>query len=468
MRDSIIHASSRFEFSMRLLDILALFIAGQLSGMIRFNTLLVKTEPIHAVLLYFCCGLAFLIFPQFDLYLSWRGRSLLRMLLQFSLSWALVLSIGIIFSFLIHDAGGLSRIWIISWFLSGLLLLMFFRATEYFILNYLRKKGFNKKYVLIVGYGPIGREMHRRALQNKWYGYEVKAIQADAADVGAMDDPSIVRISDITHVPAYLTDNDIHEIWISLPIDSSSALNELHYLLRNALVDIRWIPDILSMRIISNRMAEFLGFPTVELNRPISRGMSGVLKLLFDKIFSATVLILLAPLFLVIAAGIKYSSSGPVFFKQPRLGLNGKKFNIYKFRSMEVHQENGSLTQATSNDSRTFKIGKFIRRTSLDELPQFINVLLGDMSVVGPRPHALQHNDMYKGLLDLYMLRHRVTPGITGWAQIHGYRGETDTVDKMEKRVQFDLYYIQNWSLWMDFKIIVWTAFKGWTGGNAY
>lgn len=468
MQDSIISDSSRFKFSMRLLDVLALGIAGEISALIRFNTLLMKTEPIHAVLLYFCCGLAFLLFPQFDLYLSWRGRSFLEMLLQLSLSWGLVLAIGVIFSFLIHDVGALSRLWIFFWFLSGLLLLMFIRAIIYSILNYLRKKGFNKKYVLIVGYGPIGREMHRRALQHKWYGYEVKAIQSDAADAGAMDNPSIVRITELIDVPKYVVANGIHEIWISLPISSSIPLNKLHYLLRNALVDIRWIPDILSMRILSNRITDFLGFPTVELNQPISRGLSGMIKLLFDKIFSLTALILLAPLFLVIAACIKYSSSGPVFFKQPRLGLNGKKFNIYKFRSMKVHQEDGTVTQATSNDSRVFRIGQFIRRTSLDELPQFINVLIGDMSVVGPRPHALHHNDMYTDLLDLYMLRHRVTPGITGWAQIHGHRGETDTLDKMEKRVQFDLYYIQNWSLWMDFKIIIWTAFKGWTGKNAY
>jgi len=129
---------------------------------------------------------------------------------------------------------------------------------------------------------------------------------------------------------------------------------------------------------------------------------------------------------------------------------------------------NGTVTQAKKNDARTTKFGRFLRRTSLDELPQFINVLLGDMSIVGPRPHALQHNEMYKDRLELYMLRHRVKPGITGWAQIHGYRGETDTIDKMEKRVQFDLYYIKNWSLWMDVRIILWTAFKGWTGNNAY
>ncbi|HEV2609943.1 MAG TPA: sugar transferase, partial [Noviherbaspirillum sp.] len=153
---------------------------------------------------------------------------------------------------------------------------------------------------------------------------------------------------------------------------------------------------------------------------------------------------------------------------QPRLGLNGKKFNVYKFRSMKMHQEHGVVKQATKDDPRITPIGAFLRRTSLDELPQFINVLLGDMSVVGPRPHALQHNEMYKDLLEMYMLRHRVKPGITGWAQIHGHRGETDTVDKMAKRVQFDLHYIQNWSLWMDIRIIIWTAFKGWTGKNAY
>jgi putative colanic acid biosynthesis UDP-glucose lipid carrier transferase len=219
---------------------------------------------------------------------------------------------------------------------------------------------------------------------------------------------------------------------------------------------------------LSHKMVDFLGFPAVDVNRPRSSGLNGLFKDIFDRAFALTALILLAPLFLVLAACIKYSSPGPIFFKQPRLGLNGKKFNVFKFRSMKVHQEFGTVKQATQNDPRITRIGQFIRRTSLDELPQFLNVLIGDMSVVGPRPHALQHNAMYQDLLELYMLRHRVKPGITGWAQIHGYRGETDTLDKMEKRVEFDLQYIQNWSFLMDLKIIFWTAFKGWTGNNAY
>ena len=196
--------------------------------------------------------------------------------------------------------------------------------------------------------------------------------------------------------------------------------------------------------------------------------VGGVSKRAFDILASGGALLVLSPVLLGIWLAVRLESPGPGLFRQRRGGYQGRPFYILKFRTMKTHQEHGKVTQATRNDPRITSIGRFLRRTSLDELPQFINVLLGDMSVVGPRPHALQHNELYKDLLKMYMLRHRVKPGITGWAQIHGHRGETDTVDKMEKRVQFDLHYIQNWSLWMDIRIIVWTAFKGWTGNNAY
>jgi putative colanic acid biosynthesis UDP-glucose lipid carrier transferase len=219
---------------------------------------------------------------------------------------------------------------------------------------------------------------------------------------------------------------------------------------------------------LAHRTIEFLGMPVVELNHAASTGMLGIAKELFDRLFAASVLLMLAPLFLTIAIAIKATSPGPVFFSQPRLGLNGRRFKVLKFRSMKPHQEQGQVTQATKDDPRITPVGSFLRRTSLDELPQFFNVLMGDMSVVGPRPHALVHNDLYKDKLTMYMQRHRVKPGITGWAQINGYRGETDTDEKMARRIQFDLYYIQHWSFWMDLKIITWTAFKGWTNKNAY
>jgi putative colanic acid biosynthesis UDP-glucose lipid carrier transferase len=390
------------------------------------------------------------------------------MFLRLAGAWGLVLLLGVLFSFLIHHVGSLSRLWVSYWFLVGIVFLGASRAVVHTALGVLRKKGMNVKRVIIVGYGSIAQEMHKRAMQHDWYGYDVKAVHANPTDLRRISDPSIVHLSELEEIPRYAAANGIDEIWITLPMSASEQLLRLQRLLRNALVDIRWVPDTLSMQMLSCRMVDFMGFPTVDLNAPVSNGLGGVAKELFDKAFAFVALVLLAPLFLVLAILIKLSSAGPVFFRQPRLGLNGRRFNVYKFRSMRLHEEHGVVKQATQNDPRVTPIGAFLRRTSLDELPQFINVLKGEMSVVGPRPHALQHNEMYKDLLELYMLRHRVKPGITGWAQIHGYRGETDTVDKMAKRVQFDLHYIQNWSLWMDLKIIAWTAFKGWTSDNAY
>lgn len=179
--------------------------------------------------------------------------------------------------------------------------------------------------------------------------------------------------------------------------------------------------------------------------------------------------VLILPLCLAIAVAIRVTSPGPVLFKQYRTGINGRKFRVYKFRSMVVHREgDSSITQATRNDVRVTKVGAFLRKTSLDELPQFFNVLQGRMSIVGPRPHALTHNEYYKDLVESYMQRHKVKPGITGWAQVSGYRGETDTLDKMQKRVEFDLWYIDNWSVWLDLKIIFLTIFKGFVNKNAY
>jgi putative colanic acid biosynthesis UDP-glucose lipid carrier transferase len=457
-----------FELLRRLADVVLLIAAAHLASYLSFNAPLNTTAPIHTVMLYSCATLAFFTFHKSGIYGSWRGRFMPFMFGRLFTSWALVLLVGLFFSFLLHRVGELSRLWLFYWYLTGIIFLALYRIVVYFSLRFLRRKGFNTKRVVIVGYGQTGQEMHKRALRQDGYGYEVVAIHADDEVAVNLDDPSIVHIKTLDSIQDYVTANRIHEIWITLPISASAQLHELQYLLRNALIDVRWVPDTLGLQMLSNRMVDFLGLPTVDLNRPVSHGLRGVIKHLLDKLFALVALTGLVPLFAVIAVCIKYASPGPVFFKQARLGLNGKQFMVYKFRTMKVHQEHDKVTQATQNDPRITPIGQFLRRTSLDELPQFINVLLGDMSVVGPRPHALQHNEMYEEILELYMVRHRVRPGITGWAQIHGLRGETDTVDKMETRVQYDLHYIQNWSFLMDFRILLWTTFKGWSGKNAY
>jgi putative colanic acid biosynthesis UDP-glucose lipid carrier transferase len=321
--------------------------------------------------------------------------------------------------------------------------------------------------IIIVGYGATGRELHRRAVAQQRMTYQMVATW-DGESAAPLD----ARIETLTDLDELSTAVDRHradEVWITLPLAEHDTLRRLCSQLGNTLADIRWIPDVLSLDRLSHRGADFLGLPVIELNRPACDGLAGVSKAWFDRVFAAVALVGLSPLLLVIAAAIKCTSAGPVFFSQPRLGLNGRPFRLLKFRSMRLHQEaEGQLTQATRNDPRITPLGRFLRKTSLDELPQFFNVLAGDMSVVGPRPHALVHNDLYKDKLAMYMQRHRVKPGITGWAQINGYRGETDTDDKMARRVELDLYYIRHWSFRMDLNIILWTTFRGWTDANAY
>lgn len=223
------------------------------------------------------------------------------------------------------------------------------------------------------------------------------------------------------------------------------------------------------MQLLNHRVSEVAGLYAIDLSvSPIS-GVARLVKRLEDLLIGSLICLLISPVCLLIALAIKLTSPGPVLFKQYRTGVNGANFKVYKFRSMKVHQEaSGSVTQATKGDTRITPIGNFLRKTSLDELPQFFNVIQGRMSIVGPRPHALAHNEYYKDLVESYMKRHKVKPGITGWAQVNGLRGETDTLDKMEKRVRYDLWYIDNWSLWLDLKIIFLTIFKGFINKNAY
>lgn len=325
----------------------------------------------------------------------------------------------------------------------------------------------NARRVIIVGYGESGRELHRRASLGDGAGYQVVATCDN--DGAAPLDARIDVLTGFNELGPAVERHRAHEVWITLPLDHSGKLQALLHQLENTLVEIRWIPDLAALHTLGHRAVHFLGLPAIDLHRPASAGIAGLAKEIFDRLFAAAVLLLLSPLLLVIALAIKCTSAGPVLFSQLRTGLNGRQIRVWKFRTMRQHREaDGRLTQATRDDPRITPVGRFLRRTSLDELPQFFNVLTGDMSVVGPRPHALQHNDLYKDKLAMYMQRHRVKPGITGWAQINGYRGETDTDEKMARRIELDLHYIRHWTFRMDLKIILWTAFKGWVDDNAY
>jgi putative colanic acid biosynthesis UDP-glucose lipid carrier transferase len=228
------------------------------------------------------------------------------------------------------------------------------------------------------------------------------------------------------------------------------------------------VPDFFETHLFHGQWSSLGGVPIVSVFDTPFWGADGWLKKIQDLVLGSLILLLAAVPMLIIAAAVKLSSKGPIFFRQRRYGINGKEITILKFRTMTVTEDGQTIPQATKNDSRLTPIGGFLRRHSLDELPQFVNVVRGEMSIVGPRPHAVAHNEFYRKKVKGYMLRHKVKPGITGWAQINGWRGETNDLYKMEKRVEHDLWYIRNWSFWLDLKIIFLSILRGFASPNAY
>jgi len=262
---------------------------------------------------------------------------------------------------------------------------------------------------------------------------------------------------------------DFDELWLALPMSRQEEISRYIKALQHHFINIRLFADVQKLPLFNPTATKVAGTTFIDLVTSPRQREDVWSKSLFDRLFALCALLLLSPLLLAIAALVKLTSRGPIFFCQRRKGVDGREFTILKFRSMHVHKEAaGQLTQAGKNDKRVTPVGRFLRRTSLDELPQFINVLSGQMSVVGPRPHALEHDDLYMRLIDGYMYRYRIKPGITGWAQINGARGETTKVESMARRVALDLFYIQNWSFWLDLKIVAMTVFKGFVGKNAY
>ncbi|MCB5206891.1 undecaprenyl-phosphate glucose phosphotransferase [Methylovorus mays] len=295
---------------------------------------------------------------------------------------------------------------------------------------------------------------------------------------GFFEDRSVDRVSSELHYPIlgrlesmaeYVKEHHINTIYLSLPMASQPRIMKLLDDLKDTTASIYFVPDIFMTDLIQGRVDQVENIPVVSVCETPFTGFDGLLKRTADIAFSLLILILISPILLVIAIGVKMSSPGPVIFKQRRYGLDGEEILVYKFRSMTVCEDGAKVTQATKNDQRTTKFGAFLRRNSLDELPQFINVLQGRMSVVGPRPHAVSHNEMYRKLIKGYMIRHKVKPGITGWAQVNGLRGETETLDKMKARIDYDIDYLRNWTPKLDMYIIYKTVSVVFTGEkNAY
>ncbi|MBL0420193.1 undecaprenyl-phosphate glucose phosphotransferase [Ramlibacter sp. AW1] len=259
------------------------------------------------------------------------------------------------------------------------------------------------------------------------------------------------RLSDIA---PFVKAHRVQLIYLSLPMASQPRIKELLDALKDTTASVYFVPDMFVTDLIQGRTDEVCGLPVISVCETPFRGPAGLLKRTSDVVLSSLFLLMLSPLLLAIAIAVKLTSPGPVIFRQRRYGLDGEQIVVYKFRSMRVVEDGEQIRQAQRNDDRVTPIGAFLRRTSMDELPQFVNVLQGRMSIVGPRPHAVAHNEFYRSLIKSYMVRHKVKPGVTGWAQVNGYRGETDSLEKMEGRIRYDLDYLRNWSLRLDLYII--------------
>lgn len=337
------------------------------------------------------------------------------------------------------------------------------RLALYLGLRAGRRRGKYLRRVVIVGAGRVGRRLKEAFEQYPWMGFDT---------VGFLDDhkagPEVVgRTADLARLldAADAEGNPIQYVYIALPLEAAEKIEHVLNDTSTRLSHVYLVPDIFEFDILNSRVTDLHGMPVIHLMDEGPMDFRRAVKRVIDILFSLVVLIVLSPLLLGIAIAVKWSSPGPVFYKQERMGLNGKTFNMLKFRSMPVDAEKQTgAVWASPGEKRATRVGALLRRTSLDELPQFLNVLKGDMSVVGPRPERPVFISEFRDQVPRYMMRHKMKAGITGWAQVNGWRGDTS----IEKRIEFDLYYIQHWSLKMDLKIMLMTAWKGFVHENAY
>jgi putative colanic acid biosynthesis UDP-glucose lipid carrier transferase len=405
---------------------------------------------------------------MFALYRSWRDGFFKEVIFNALLSWTVAFCLILFYVFFTKSSLDYSRVVAAIWFSLTCFLLFFWRLCFGLFLRDMRRKGLNTRSVAIIGVTKEGQRLAKEIMEHPETGFRLNAV---------FDDRDASRLPESFHgtLQGNISDgverarlNEFDVVYIALPLTAEKRITEILHLLGNTTVNVQIVPNLFMYSIMSASMAHVGQVQTISVYCNPMRGTYALIKRIEDVVLSTIILTLIAIPLVIIAIAVKSTSKGPIIFKQDRYGLNGKRIKVWKFRSMSVTENADVVTQATKNDVRITPLGAFLRRTSLDELPQFINVLQGRMSVVGPRPHAVAHNEEYRKAVDYYMLRHKIKPGITGWAQINGWRGETDTIDKMEMRIKYDLDYIRRWSLWLDFKIVFYTIFRSFTDKNAY
>lgn len=416
-------------------------------------------------------GFALVFFNQATgVYSGWRGRSLFAGCKRVLQAWVLTWMFLVVLAFLLKSSEHFSRLTVSLWAVLTPIGLFGYRLIIRLILGQLRATGWNKKRIAIIGAGVLGERIAATLNEAKMFGYTPTAFYDDDPEKLAS---KLNNIPVLGNIETLLSEPHLEalydEIYITLPLRAEERIKQILNTLSDSSITVKFVPDFFSFDLLHSHITDIGGVPIISVyESPLSSSGNAILKRAEDILLSIIIVVFISPLLIGIWSAIKLTSAGPAIFRQRRYGMNGEEITILKFRTMTVSEDDVAISQVKKNDARVTRLGAFLRRTSLDELPQFFNVIAGSMSIVGPRPHACAHNEQYRKLIPKYMLRHLVKPGITGWAQIHGWRGETDTLHKMEKRVEFDLHYIDNWSVWLDIKIIILTFIKGFINKNAY
>lgn len=436
--------------------------------------------PYTVLMLLLLVGM-WVTYDQFGLYRS--NSSHTRKAFSLFKAWTLVFAFLLMVGFATKQTETFSRLLVGQWYVLGYVIQVVLHYSIRELQIRLLRRTVSPENVLIVGTGRLARYLHNKISNNPWLGQRVIGCLAlpatdktpsdngftrlhEPSDFASLSDPGVVGQFD--EMMAIIEQHDIDTVYFAIPLDASELIEGMYFSLLDKHVAVHWVPDIYSLLLVNHSVREIAGLPVLTLSETPLTGTRLLLKAIEDVLLSGLVLLLVSPLLLIIALAIKLDSPGPVFFRQARKGWSGKTFHIWKFRSMHVHQpDNGIVKQATRDDPRITRVGGFLRKTSLDELPQLINVLRGEMSLVGPRPHAVQHDMEYSQRINSYFARHNIKPGITGLAQVRGLRGETATIEQMQQRVEADIEYINNWSLWLDFTILLRTL-GALTGKNAY
>jgi Undecaprenyl-phosphate glucose phosphotransferase len=397
-----------------------------------------------------------------------RATSPGAMATEILMDWILIVGLLLMLGWATRTLGSFDERVIVTWV--GVTPLVMFAAhmlTPVLLPRLVAAEGLNRVAV-IAGAGSLGQKLAERIRTTPYLGVQVAGFFEDRSAERFAWTPANDILGAVEGLADYAKKNRVDLIYITLPMASQPRIMRLLDELRDTTASVYFIPDIFLYDLIQGRMDTIGGLPVIAVCETPFFGLNAMVKRLSDIVLAALILILISPVLLAIALGVKLTSPGPVLFRQRRYGLDGREIIVYKFRSMTTMDDGHVVKQATRNDQRVTPFGAFLRRTSLDELPQFINVLQGRMSIVGPRPHAVAHNEMYRKLVKSYMIRHKVRPGITGWAQVNGLRGETDTVDKMKARIDYDLAYLRHWSLALDLRIILKTVVVVLHKQNAY